>query len=579
MSTFSKKVSPQVRIASGALLFFFISTFVFGPLVLPTPAFAVVSDADWQKGVSIIPQNTTDISSPGFAQVVQHLKSLGVNYVSIIIPQYQSNINSSDIGPGWNTPTDDALKSAVATVHAAGMKVMFKIHIEPYDGNWRANIRPTDRTTWYKKYGDMLAHYAVIAQQTGVESYCLGVELIGTASGNAQSDNAKQWRTMITRVRQSYTGMVFYDANWGGDEWNIAFWDALDALGISAYYDMGSDGSVSALKVKWDSINKGEIQPLYNAYKKPILFSEVGYRSVTNAHVHPWDPWSPSGPYNGQEQVNAYEALFSYWNDYSYMKGVQIWYGTPDPNAGGAGDTNYFIANKPVEETLKKWFLGTSAPPPASPPTFSVSGSASPQTLSTGQSTALSVSVHNTGGATTGVVVDLEVYQGGTLVFQKFCDGQNFGSGGTNTYSSNWTPGQSDSYTVKVGVFSNAWASLYIWNNQVTDIAVSASGGGGPQSSTVEMWWPGDGASVHGVQPWKGVLADAALSSYTLYWQVGNGQLNQMQDSFDGYPHKEAWADLTGWNWDGQGPYTITFVAKNSAGTTLGTKSAVIYVR
>jgi hypothetical protein len=56
----------------------------------------------------------------------------------------------------------------------------------------------------------------------------------------------------------------------------------------------------------------------------------------------------------------------------------------------------------------------------------------------------------------------------GAKVFQQIWDNQSFNTGQTRMYSANWTvpltmtPG---SYTVKIGVFSPGWTTLYTWNN------------------------------------------------------------------------------------------------------------------
>jgi hypothetical protein len=69
-----------------------------------------------------------------------------------------------------------------------------------------------------------------------------------------------------------------------------------------------------------------------------------------------------------------------------------------------------------------------------------------------------------------------------------------------------------------------------------------------------------------------------SLSSYQMYWSVDGGQLNLMSDNID---HKEASVDLSGWTWRdagaNYGPFTVTFIAKNSSGTVLQQKTITIY--
>jgi hypothetical protein len=186
--------------------------------------------------------------------------------------------------------------------------------------------------------------------------------------------------------------------------------------------------------------------------------------------------------------------------------------------------------------------------------------------------------------------------QNGTKVFQKVFSGQNFSSGQQQQYASSWTPNGSGSYVLKLGVFSADWGTLYIWNNQVSMISVArassgtpsstgsasttpTTGGGTTNGSVVEdIWWPGSGVTVSGVQPFKAIIENMALSHYAMYWQVDGGQLNAMQDSQQDYPHKESLVDLSGWNWRGSGPYTVNFVAKDGNGAVISQKSVQITI-
>ncbi len=74
-------------------------------------------------------------------------------------------------------------------------------------------------------------------------------------------------------------------------------------------------------------------------------------------------------------------------------------------------------------------------------------------------------------------LVDVEVYDGhGRKVFQRWFDRQAFRAGVARTFRVTWkVPGTAAAgrYTVKIGVFAPAWASLYAWNNGAATITVS----------------------------------------------------------------------------------------------------------
>ncbi len=565
-----------------------VLTFLFSPFIAPLEASAAVSN--WQRSVSFYPFSPTDFESEDYRKSVDHFKSLGFNYVTLIIPYSQANAWSSDVFPGGNAPTDAALISGIQYAHSQGMGVVLKPHLDPRDGAWRAHIRASDRDAWFANYQNMLTKYATIARDHNVEVICIGTELIAMASSWENGDNTTRWQGMIGAVRSIYSGKLFYDANWGGGSFEneppqIGFWGDLDYIGISAYYTFSGDGSVASLKSQWDQINNNTIRPLAEQYGKPILFAEVGYRSSTNAYQQPWDPWYP-GSYSAQEQINDYIALVEYWNDYSYMQGIGLWYAVVDPNAGGSGNTDYLIQNKPVEATFKQLFGGGTTPPPPPPAPMSGSyrtdGSVNPSSVNAGQPVELTASITNTESAMGGANIDLEVYDSaGNRVHQQIFEGQSFADGESRDFTTSFTPSTDGTYTFKIGVFSTNWGTLYVWNDEAAKVQI----GGGtppppppPPSGDVSVWWPTGGANVSGVQPFKARIDDRDLSSYQMFWQVDGDRLNDMYDSDQDAPHKEAMVDLSGWSWRENGPYTITFVAKDSNGTTIGQKSVQITV-
>jgi hypothetical protein len=68
------------------------------------------------------------------------------------------------------------------------------------------------------------------------------------------------------------------------------------------------------------------------------------------------------------------------------------------------------------------------------------------------------------------------------------------------------------------------------------------------------------------------------LTDYRMDWQVDGGTLNGMVDSYTGDAHKEAPVSVTSWAWRGNGPYLVTFVARDRTGNALAQKSVTIRV-
>jgi len=582
------------------ILYIFLIALVVGFFV-PSPAKASVSN--WQTGVSVVPRWTTDYDSDGFRQVVDKIKAANANYVTLIIPLAQDNVWSTNVYNGWNTPTDQSLISGIQYIHSKGLQVNLKIHLESNDGQWRANINPGDRNAWFKSFGDKVRHYATIAKNNGVEEMTIGAELINMTASDANSTNTQNWNSLIGSIRQIYSGKLTYSANWGGPGWTdeknrIGFWGSLDYIGISAYYPLPTGNkTVQAYKDEWAKINNNDIKNLYNRWNKPIIFTEIGYRSMDWAQWEPFNYWG-GGSYDPDNQVVLYEALFSYWDGQSFMQGVHMWDWLTDPNAGGNGNTDFTSQNKPAEGTMRTWFGGSGQgggggggdPGGGGTPTltnFNITSNA-PGTVTVNQGVGLNVAIKNNHTtAVNSTIVDVEVYtSGGVKVFQQFYENQSFTVGQSKGYNPSWTPTSAGEYLIVAGVFNNNWSVNYIWISNVKSIAVqdAPTGGGGsgtptppPTTGNLNIWWPTNNATVVGSQPFKVDIPNLDVTNYEMYWQVDGDRLNQMYNSNEDYPHKEVWVDVTSWTWKGKGPYRLTFVAKNSSGGTIGSSSVDIF--
>jgi hypothetical protein len=464
--------------------------------------------ADWQQGASIQSKNPQDFASESFKQSIRDLKATGANSVSLIIPYFQSSSSASDIYPANHGPSDETLIAGINYIHSQGMDVMLKPHLESGTDSWRAMISANDRAAWYRNYSAMLNHLGDIGKQTGVESIAIGTELISMATNTSNADNTEQWVNMINSLRSHYSGKLTYSANWGNpgsftdEAHHIGFWPQLDYIGISAYYNLNaSSNSYASLKAAWDIYRTRDIEPLYNQYHKPILFTEVGYRSVAGAHNEPWN-YALGGGADLQEQANDYEALFKYWDSYSYMVGVQLWNWDSNPNAGGTHDTGYTPQNKTAEGVMTRWFGGSSNPnpdptptttPPVTPPTQAVwNTSAQSQNVHVGTAVTIPVTL-STNVPMSGANVDIEIYSAnGQMVSQKIFENQTFTAHAIKHYSVTWTPSQQGTYTAKVGAFTGDWKTNYFWNNDLATISVTmVSNPGNPNPPTNPPTNPG----------------------------------------------------------------------------------------
>jgi hypothetical protein len=198
----------------------------------------------------------------------RRLASLGVNWVSIHTwDSLQRGLHEPVFAdPGRRHGFRD-LDVLVRNAHAAGLRVMLKPHLEMrgFDASEeeRRVLRGADSPErralvarfeaqlatgehlqhnriamrsgrdwerWFESYRGYILPFAREAQQAGADMFCVGRELDSTVVAR-EAD----WRDVVARVRALFHGPLTYSANF--DTWQaIGFWDALDFIGVSAYF-------------------------------------------------------------------------------------------------------------------------------------------------------------------------------------------------------------------------------------------------------------------------------------------------------------------------------------------------------
>jgi hypothetical protein len=217
-------------------------------------------------------------------------------------------------------------------------------------------LLPTNPAAWFASYATFINHYARIAQKNHVELFCVGCELsqLDTSTYDAN------WRTVISGVRAIYNGPLTYAADWSKYA-QIPFWGALDYAGIDAYFPLSNaqTPSVTDLVGGWSHYvyNGGthnwtnEIETWQATVHKPVIFTEIGYRSIDYAAKDPGN-WQTPGAYNGNGQANCYAAAWQVFANKPWFAGIFWWGWTPDPKATGPGNTQFTPQNKPAQSVL-----------------------------------------------------------------------------------------------------------------------------------------------------------------------------------------------------------------------------------
>ena len=312
----------------------------------------------FQKGMSYATYANMTPDAYGSAESDESLKcmrQIGVDWVAInVVGWYQTDETSVDIHRNQNqAPTDDALVHVIQTAKNLNMKIMLKPMIDLENGRWRGEIQPSK--DWFENYTNYINFFAEIAEQNNVEMLCIGTELQRTASWETE------WRNIISEMRQRYSGLLTYAANWWKeyDEY-VQWWDALDYVGIDAYFPLSAENepTITEMNATWRGITE-YLNSFHSKVNKPIIFTEIGYLSTDGTNKDPSNyklQEAPGREIDIQEQAKCYEAAFQALWEKSWFYGFYWWYWQTNPDAGGSNNSDYTPQNKPAQGVLTHWY-------------------------------------------------------------------------------------------------------------------------------------------------------------------------------------------------------------------------------
>lgn len=105
----------------------------------------------------------------------------------------------------------------------------------------------------------------------------------------------REWRELIQKVRRVYGGKLTYAANF--DQYDqVGFWDALDLIGINAYFPLRDSFDLPAAEFEakflesWRGIlfTIDQFRRERGLPEIPVLFTELGYRTRRGSSLDPW---------------------------------------------------------------------------------------------------------------------------------------------------------------------------------------------------------------------------------------------------------------------------------------------------
>ncbi|MCB9557536.1 MAG: hypothetical protein H6707_15620 [Deltaproteobacteria bacterium] len=291
-----------------------------------------------------------------YRSLLAEIAAIGATDVALIVPIYQHNVRSNQIAlDDRRSPTLTQLRQSIAQARQLNLGVLvfpiLRLHYALTADEWRGALRPRAPDRWWQSYQQVLATLATEAQRSGARALCIGSEL------STLDTDPTHWRPLIAAIRRKFSGRLLYSANWDHYR-DVKLWSLVDTIGISGYFPLTEAGKarpkLNALITGWRHY-RVDIGRFWHKLGKPIIFTEVGYRSRPNSSAAPWEEIERSGV-DLALQRDAFEAFRRVWQTARFLRGFYIWnwFGW-----GGASSDEYTPRDKPAASLLCEWFGGS----------------------------------------------------------------------------------------------------------------------------------------------------------------------------------------------------------------------------
>ena len=206
-------------------------------LVLTLAVSTVASDTE-VRGITISTHGIgRDWGTDAIVPTLEDIRAVGANWVAIhpyASIRADGSLRWSDIDP--DDPPAHIVRP-IREAHRLGLRIYIKPHIAYWRSpfSWRGEIafdRAEDWQRFWRDYREWIALLATVCREA--DGFVVGTEL------DRMLTFEEEWRALIAEVRQHTDAPLTYAANWT-DYRQVPFWDALDVIGIQAYFPLTED--------------------------------------------------------------------------------------------------------------------------------------------------------------------------------------------------------------------------------------------------------------------------------------------------------------------------------------------------
>lgn len=280
------------------------------------------------------------------------LRAVGANWVAI---HPYASVRAEGGVRRWEASEEPPgfLERPLREARAAGLRLMVKPHLA-YWGSpfaWRGEIEFDTDAAWRRFFEDYEEWIVDVARWSrGADAFVVGTELDRTL--HREGD----WRRIIARIREVTDAPLTYAANWTDVE-RVPFWDALDVVGVQAYFPLTQETSPTRQHVEagWLRVST-QLGELAQRVGKPVLFTELGYNRSHRAASEPWSD-ATDGPEAEGLQLLCLDVALRTVEREEHLVGAFLWKWFPRPRSVGR---DFQMASPAVQDLLRRLWTSSS---------------------------------------------------------------------------------------------------------------------------------------------------------------------------------------------------------------------------
>jgi hypothetical protein len=262
---------------------------------------------------------------------LREIRELGAGWVAIhpyAAIDDDGRVRYRDIDP--HAPPERFLRP-IREAHALGLRIAIMPHLAYWGSSfaWRGDIAFDDPQEWarfWREYRAWIEDLAAACREA--DGFVVGNEMDRTLG------HEREWRALIAAVRERTDAPLTYAANWTAYR-EVPFWDALDVIGIQAYFPVAGrpDAPEEEIEQGWRRV-VAEVRDFARERGRRVVFTELGYNRALAAPVRPW-AYDVDGPEAEAVQERCLRAALRAVESEPAIAGAFLWKWFPQPRSVG----------------------------------------------------------------------------------------------------------------------------------------------------------------------------------------------------------------------------------------------------